>query len=158
MFFFYLPRDYFMHAPSQWETTSHCKVVSYRLGGYIMIYNATPEYGLYQWELRQLLEWRHNERDGVSNHQLLDCLLNRLFRRRSKKTSKLRVTGFVRRIHRWPVNSPHKGPVTRKCVYLKTSSWYNVNLHWPGPCSAIDRKRAWMRFIGVFFLFQLQLN
>ena len=29
----------------------------------------------------------------VSNHQHLDCLLNRLFRRRSKKTSKLRVTG-----------------------------------------------------------------
>ena len=35
-------------------------------------------------------------------------------RRRSKKTSKLRITGFVRGIHRWPVNSPHKGPVTRK--------------------------------------------
>ena len=40
------------------------------------------------------LQWRHNGRDGVSNHQPLDCLLNRLFRRRSKKTSKLRVTGF----------------------------------------------------------------
>ena len=37
-----------------------------------------------------------------------------LFRRRSKKTSKLRVTGLVWGIHRWPVNSPHKGPVTRK--------------------------------------------
>ena len=35
---------------------------------------------------------RHNERDSVSNHQRLYCLLNRLFRRRSKKTSKLRVT------------------------------------------------------------------
>ena len=32
------------------------------------------------------------EGDGVSNHQPHDCLLNRLFRRRSKKTSKLRVT------------------------------------------------------------------
>ena len=30
----------------------------------------------------------------VSNHQHHDCLLNRLFRRRSKKTSKLRVTGL----------------------------------------------------------------
>ena len=29
--------------------------------------------------------WRHNERGGVSNHQPHDCLLNRLFRRRSKK-------------------------------------------------------------------------
>ena len=34
------------------------------------------------------------ERDGVSNHQPHDCLLNRLIRRRSKKTSKLRVSGL----------------------------------------------------------------
>ena len=39
-------------------------------------------------------QWRHNERDGVSNHQCLHCLLNHLFRRRSEKTSKLRVTGL----------------------------------------------------------------
>ena len=60
------------------------------------------------------LEWRHNGRDGVSNHQPHVCLLNRLFRRRSKKTSKLRVTGLLRGIHRGPVNSPHKWPVTRE--------------------------------------------
>ena len=35
-------------------------------------------------------------------------------KRRSKLTPKLSVTGFVRGIHLWPVNSPHKGPVTRK--------------------------------------------
>ena len=40
------------------------------------------------------LQWRQNERDCVSNHQCLDCLLNYLFRRRSKKTSKMRVTGL----------------------------------------------------------------
>ena len=40
------------------------------------------------------LRWRHNERDCVSNHQSHDCFLNCLFRRRSKKTSKLRVTGL----------------------------------------------------------------
>ena len=38
------------------------------------------------------LRWCHNGRDGVSNHQPHDCLLNRLFRRRSTKTSKLSVT------------------------------------------------------------------
>ena len=43
--------------------------------------------------LNMSLQWRHNERVGVSNHQPHDCLLNRLFRPRSKKTSKLRVTG-----------------------------------------------------------------
>ena len=41
-----------------------------------------------------LLHWQHNELHGISNHQPHDCLLNRLFRRRSKKTSKLRVNGF----------------------------------------------------------------
>ena len=30
---------------------------------------------------------------------------------------------FVRRIHQWPVNSPHKGPVTRKTFPLMTTSW-----------------------------------
>ena len=40
------------------------------------------------------LQWRHNERDGVSNHRPHDCLPNRLFAQRSKKTSKLRVTGL----------------------------------------------------------------
>ena len=40
------------------------------------------------------LQRRHGERDGAWNHRRLDCWLNRLFRRRSKKTSKLRVTGL----------------------------------------------------------------
>ena len=40
------------------------------------------------------LQWRHNERDCVSNHQPRDCVLNRLFRHRSKKTSRLRVTAL----------------------------------------------------------------
>ena len=54
--------------------------------------------------------WHHNGHDGVSNHQPHHCLLNRLFWCRSKKTSKLRLTGLCA----GPVNSPHKWPVTRK--------------------------------------------
>ena len=57
------------------------------------------------------LAMRLNARDGVSNYRRLDCLLNR---RPSKKISKLRVTGPFRKIHRWPVDSRHKGPVTRE--------------------------------------------
>ena len=60
------------------------------------------------------LYWRHNDHDGASNHQPHGCLLNRLFRRKSKKTSKLRVTGLCVGNSPGPVNSPHKGPVTRK--------------------------------------------
>ena len=60
------------------------------------------------------LRWRHNDHPAVSNHQPHGCLLNRLFRRRWKKTSKLRVTGLCAGNSPGPVNSPHKGPVTRK--------------------------------------------
>ena len=42
---------------------------------------------------RHSLQWRYNGRDSVSNHQPHHCLLNRLFGCRSKKISKLRVTG-----------------------------------------------------------------
>ena len=43
---------------------------------------------------KNALKWRHNERDDISDHQRLECLLKLLIRRRSKKTSKLRVTGL----------------------------------------------------------------
>ena len=41
-----------------------------------------------------ILQWHHNEHDDASNHKPHDCLLNRLFRRKSNKTSKLRVIGL----------------------------------------------------------------
>ena len=49
---------------------------------------------LAEWIKSVALQWRHNEHDGVSNHQRFDCLLNGLFRYRSKKISKLLVTGL----------------------------------------------------------------
>ena len=78
------------------------------------------------------LQWRHNELEGVSDldHQPHDCLLNRVSRRRSKKTSELRVTGpFFRRIRRRPVNSPHNGPVTRK-MFPESARW-RLKSSWP---------------------------
>ena len=51
---------------------------------------------------------------AMTSHHPHDCLLNRLFRRRTTNTPKLYTSlAFVRGIHRWPVNSPHKWPVTR---------------------------------------------
>ena len=64
--------------------------------------------------LGRTLRWSHNGCDSVSNHQPHDCLLNRLFRRRWKKISKLRVTGFCAGNSPGSVNSTHKRPVTRK--------------------------------------------
>ena len=84
-----------------------------------------------QWaKLDFSLQWRHNDHNSVSNHQPHDCLLNRLFRRRSKKTSKLRVTGLCVGNSPGPVNSPHKGPVTRRMfpfddVIMNTASGWS---------------------------------
>ena len=75
----------------------------------------------YRWATT--LKWRHNGHDGVSNHKLHDCLLNRLFGRRSEKHQSPASLAFVRGIHRSPVNSPHKWLVTRKWFHLVTSSW-----------------------------------
>ena len=65
-------------------------------------------------ERKCTLQWRHNERDGVSNHQPHDCLLIGLVRCRLKKTSEFRVTGLCE--GNSPVNSPDKRPVTRKII------------------------------------------
>ena len=75
------------------------------------------------------VQWRHNERDGVSNHRRLDCLPDRLFRHRSKKISKLRVTGFCE-------GNP---PVTGGFPSQRTSEAENVSTWWrhhakPHPC------------------------
>ena len=66
------------------------------------------------------LQRRHNERDVVSNHQPHDCLLNCLFRRRSKKTSKLRVTGLCE--GNWP--GPGELPAQRASNAKKVSIWW----------------------------------
>ena len=68
------------------------------------------------------LQWRHNERDGVSNEQPHDCLLNRLFRRRSKKTSKLRVTRLC------AGNSPVIGEFPAQMASIAE----NGSIWWPG--------------------------
>ena len=66
------------------------------------------------------LQWRHNGHDGISNHQPHHCLLNRLFRRTSKKTSKLRVTGLC------AGNSPGTG----ECPAQMASYAENVHIWW----------------------------
>ena len=66
------------------------------------------------------LQWRHNERDGVSNHRRHDCLLECLFRCRSKKASKLRVSGLCEG------NSPMAGEFPAQRV----SNTKNVSIWW----------------------------
>ena len=66
------------------------------------------------------LQWCQNEHDGVSNHQPHDGLLNHLFRRRSKKTSKLHVTGLC----------TGNSPLTGEFPTQRASSVENVSIWW----------------------------
>ena len=66
------------------------------------------------------LQWRHNECNSVSNHQPHECLLNCLFRHRSKKTSKLCITGLC------VGNSPLNGEFPAQ----KGSNAENVSIWW----------------------------
>ena len=70
--------------------------------------------------MRVTLQWRHNELDGVSNQQPHDCLLNCLFGCRSKKTSKLRVTGAC----------AGNSPVTGEFPAQMASYAENVSIWW----------------------------
>ena len=47
----------------------------------------------------------------------VSIVLNRLFRRRSKKTAKIRVTGLCEGIHRWSVDSPTKASNAENVSY-----------------------------------------
>ena len=60
------------------------------------------------------LQWRYHECDGVSNHLRFDCLLDRFSIADQRRHQRSSALAFVRGIQRWPVDSPHKGPVTRK--------------------------------------------
>ena len=75
------------------------------------------------------LQWRHNEHDGVSNHQRHDCLLNRLFKR---KTSKLRVTGLC----------DGNSPVTGDFPAQRASNTENVSIWWRHPCLAVTHRNV----------------
>ena len=97
---------------SKSDNTSSCTIsqsFDIEIGCHIV--NFALKFGMW---LRSL-QRRHDDHDGVSNHQPHDCLRNGLFRRRSRKISKLRVTD------RWI--SRTKGKLRRKCFHLMTSSW-----------------------------------
>ena len=66
------------------------------------------------------LHWRHNDWGGVSDYQSHGCLLSHLFWRRSKKASKLRVTGLCE----------GNSPVTGEFPAQRASNAENVSIWW----------------------------
>ena len=91
------------------------------------------------------IQWRHDERDRFSNHRRPDGLLNRLFRRRSKKISKLRVNSWSLAFAWWrhqmelfsaflaicvgnspvPGEFPHKGQWRGALMFTMICTWIN---------------------------------
>ena len=70
--------------------------------------------------LGNTLLWRHNERDGVSNHQPHHCLHYRLFVRTSQKTPKLCITGLC----------VGNSPVTGEFPAQMASNAENASIWW----------------------------
>ena len=64
------------------------------------------------------LQWRHNESDGVSNHQPHDSLLNRVFKAQIKQTSMIRITDLCE----W------NSPVTCEFPAQRVSNAENVSI------------------------------
>ena len=77
-----------------------------------------------------VLQWRHDESEA-SQITTLTIVYSIVYSGADKgKHQSSSSLAFVWGIHRWPVNSPHKGTVTRKCLNLMTSSWSRV---WMNP-------------------------
>ena len=85
------------------------------------------------WSSVGSLQWRHNGRDSVSNHQPHQCLLSRLFRRKSIKTWKIRVTGLCAGI----------SPVTSEFPAHMASYAENVSIWWRHHDLVIHLKMTW---------------
>ena len=108
------------------------------------------------------LQWCHNDRHGVSNHQPHDYLLNRLFTNQRKHQSPGSLT-FVRGFHRRPVSCGcdticgklhregnvvflhYSGVITS----LKASLIRNVSNIYSTVCSRTSKKTSKLRITGL---------
>ena len=74
--------------------------------------------------------WRHNEYDGVSHHRLTIVYSTVYSDAHQRKHQSSASLVFVRGIHRGPVNSPRKWPVTRKMLpfddVIMMFSWWRI--------------------------------
>ena len=75
------------------------------------------------------LQRRHNGRDGVSNNQRLICILNRLSRRWSMKSSKLRITGLCEGNSQVPGEFSAQRTSYAENISFWWSSWSKCNVY-----------------------------
>ena len=100
----------------QWQQSCQIDIILFS----VAIIFAKLFYVRFSWWHGSTWQWCHNEHDGVSNYQPYDYLLNRLFRRRSKKISKLCVTGLC----------AGNSPVTSEFPAQRASNTENVFIWW----------------------------
>ena len=84
------------------------------------------------------LQWRHNECDGSQITSLMivySIVCSGADQRKHQNSTSL---AFLRGIHRWPVNSPHKGSLTRKMFPL-----WRHHLEWAASLSA-ETDNSWV--------------
>ena len=95
-------------------------------------------------------QWRHNDKDGVSNYRRLDCVLSRLFRRRSRKTSKLCATGLCE----W--NPPMAGGFPSQVA----SNAENVSIWWRHHAHFHARRHTWkaQRFYHYYQTWRMHIQ
>ena len=93
------------------------------------------------------LQRRHNQSKGVSNHQRPDCLLNGLFRRRSKNT---------KAHHHWPLWGEFTGDlwisITRASNAENISIWWRhhvIEISHPKPNSDASPVPIWYIVEGI---------
>ena len=88
------------------------------------------------------VQWCHNERDSIimstiaSQITSLTIVYSVVYSGVDQRKHQISASlAFVRGIHRWPVNSPHKWPVTRKMfpfddVIMTCHQWGSVACKW----------------------------
>ena len=94
----------------------------------------TNGYNKYLYIIQNSIPEMSHERHGFPDHRLFECLLNNSFFRINISS---RYWPFVRVNHPWPVDSPHKGPVTRKkfpfhdvfmlCLFLLRNGFVRIS-------------------------------
>ena len=105
----------------------------------------------------------------VLNHRSFDCLFNRLCGPTPKNHSSPHYWPFVMGIHRWLMNSPHKGPVTRtnlpfnKVIMSYVSVYMLIRSSWfPIKCFEIVCKLSAVLFrpqrVPFFIIPTMHLN
>ena len=98
------------------------------------------------------LHWRHNDHDDVSNHQPHGCLLNRLFRRRSKKHQSSASLASVWWIHRDRWIPRTNGQLRGKCFHLMTSSCHSRGIDIIGSLKLRTVRERWDYFCVCLML------